>query len=122
MAVIITRHSFDAAHRIIGIKSKCERLHGHTYTLEVHAEGPVKDNGMVMDFSHVKAIVKEHILKQLDHNDLNKVLPVNPTAENIALWILKKLQPLLGLTIRTIRLWETPNACVEVSADDLSDL
>ena len=40
-------------------------------------------DGMVVDFSHIKQVVKE----QLDHHNLNEVLSFNPTAENIARWI-----------------------------------
>ena len=38
---------------------------------------------MVVDFTHIKQAVE----KQLDHNNLNDVLPFNPTAENIAFWV-----------------------------------
>lgn len=38
---------------------------------------------MVIDFAHIK----EQIHGRLDHANLNEVLDFNPTAENIAKWI-----------------------------------
>ena len=40
-------------------------------------------NGMVTDFTEIKRLVHGHI----DHTNLNEVLKFNPTAENIARWI-----------------------------------
>ena len=42
---------------------------------------------MVVDFTHIK----KQISDKLDHNDLNKVLTFNPTAENIAKWICEQI-------------------------------
>ena len=38
---------------------------------------------MVVDFAHIK----KNIEYALDHKNLNEIIPVNPTAENIAHWI-----------------------------------
>ena len=42
---------------------------------------------MVVDFSHIKEVVKG----KLDHQNLNDVLSFNPTAENIAHWICEQI-------------------------------
>lgn len=101
---------FDAAHNLPNYKGKCERLHGHTYKLEVVIEDKVKDDGVVLDFGIMKDIVKEEVLDRLDHQDLNKIVDY-PTAENIVEWIYKGLKHKLPLY--SIRLWEGKGKWVE---------
>lgn len=85
--------TFDAAHALTQYYGKCENLHGHTYRLEVTVEGPVHENGMVVDFVLLKRIVKRVVLSQLDHKNLNDHFE-NPSAENIATWIWEQLADL----------------------------
>lgn len=82
----------SAAHSLtLDYKSKCTRTHGHNWLITVHLQGEtLNQNGMLMDFSEIKRLVKE----PLDHHNLNEVLPFNPTAENIAKWVFDLLQPL----------------------------
>jgi 6-pyruvoyltetrahydropterin/6-carboxytetrahydropterin synthase len=110
--VNITRgFTFDAAHVLPWHRGKCSRMHGHTYRLEVTVTGPLDPNGIVMDFSDLKRIVREHVLNPLDHTLLNDQID-NPTAERVALHILCTLQP--HLPVHAIRLWETADCSVEV--------
>lgn len=96
--MLITREfSFDSAHRLTDYYGKCERMHGHTYKLQITLDGKVQKNGLVIDFVVLKRIVKKHVLDKLDHNILNDVVD-NPSAENLVVWIwdqLKDLQKLL---------------------------
>ncbi len=96
--------TFDSAHFILDDKgSPCEEPHGHTYKLRVVVEGPVKKDGMVIDFSEIKRIVNERVMPKVDHKDLNKLLK-NPTAENIAVWIFDTLKPRMNVV--SVRVWE----------------
>lgn len=145
MLTITRQLEFDAGHRIPDHKSQCRNLHGHRYALLITLKGEVveqdgqSDNGMVMDFSDVKALAKEHLVDKWDHaflvyekdlvvkrflNDLpeHKTVVLNrvPTVENlarIAFDILKEVyRDRYGrdLSLSKIRLYETPNCWAEI--------
>ena len=60
---------FDAGHRVFNANaSKCEKLHGHHYKVELTFMAKKLDNGIVLDFSLIKDRVKNWIDKHWDHN------------------------------------------------------
>ena len=58
--------TFDSSHMLDGHDGKCQNLHGHTYKLEITVSAPIiqggAKDGMVMDFTDLKAIVKSGAL------------------------------------------------------------
>lgn len=139
MFKIAKEFSFDMAHMLDGHDGKCKNLHGHTYTLQVEIRGELHSsgakNGMVMDYSDLKKVVKSHILDQMDHafiydstsekeckvaellNSLESKtfgIPARTTAEQMAKYIFDTLTQ-VGLPVSLIRLWETPTSYCEYS-------
>jgi 6-pyruvoyltetrahydropterin/6-carboxytetrahydropterin synthase len=108
--------SFEAAHELPWHAGKCKRLHGHHYRVEVTVEGPIGDNGVVIDFDDVKGVVRAEVVDRYDHQYLNDFLP-NPTAELVADDIWKRLSA-AGLNVVALRLWETPDSSVELRAGE----
>jgi 6-pyruvoyltetrahydropterin/6-carboxytetrahydropterin synthase len=79
----------SASHSLnLSYSSKCERLHGHNWFITVHCRAKeLNEDGMVVDFTHIK----ETVMARLDHQNLNEILPFNPTAENMARWICEQI-------------------------------
>ncbi|ARP86449.1 6-carboxytetrahydropterin synthase QueD [Bordetella genomosp. 9] len=140
MISVTRRLEFDAGHRIPDHRSQCRNLHGHRYVLEITLAGDVvdapgaSDNGMVMDFSDIKAIAKAHVVDAWDHAFLvyagdtavrgfleslpgHKTVVIDriPTVENLARIAFEILQPQYlrhygrDLRLARVRLYETPN-------------
>ena len=107
----------EAAHWLPNVPEghKCARLHGHSFSIEVHVSGPVhKEAGWVMDFAELRKVFQP-VFDQLDHHCLNEIEGLeNPTSENLARWIWPQLVPgLKGLRLSKVVVRETCNAgCV----------
>ncbi len=75
-------------HLSLNYESKCEKLHGHNWIVQIYVESEKLDeNGMVLDFTRIKKEIHDF----LDHKNLNELFDFNPTAENIAYWIAYKV-------------------------------
>ncbi len=133
------RIEFDAAHRVREHESKCRFLHGHRYVVEASFSANNLDNlGRIIDFGVVREKLGGWIDDNWDHNTIlweadaelgaliavnteQKIyyLPYNPTAENMAVYLLEKICPLLfkesGVQCTKIKLYETPNCYAEVT-------
>jgi 6-pyruvoyltetrahydropterin/6-carboxytetrahydropterin synthase len=136
---------FEMAHALWNYNGLCKNIHGHSYKLYVTIIGvPLNDtndpnNGMLVDFSVLKALVKTNVLSYYDHSlilfknsppELLKnvsqmfekfhIVDFQPTCENLVLDITNKiLEKLPGdLKLHSIRLNETATAYAEWYADD----
>lgn len=134
------RIEFDTAHRVMQHEGKCKHLHGHRYALEAtFAANGLDDLGRIVDFSVIKEKLGGWINDNWDHatilfdkdqelgSSIEKItgqkiyyLNANPTAENMAEYILREICPKLfselDISCTHIRLYETPNCFVDVAA------
>ena len=79
---------FSAAHFLIFPDGSAERLHGHNYRVYVEIEARLSRFGLVLDFQHVKPLVRdlcseldEHWLVPGDHAELTCELRPDGVAE-----------------------------------------
>ncbi|WP_159600103.1 6-carboxytetrahydropterin synthase QueD [Agromyces humi] len=104
--------SFESAHFLPNVPDghKCGRMHGHSYTVEVHVRGAVDDeSGFVQDFGDLSTAFAP-ISAQLDHRLLNDIEGLeNPTSEHLARWMWDRLSVALPL-LHAIVVSETPRS------------
>jgi 6-pyruvoyltetrahydropterin/6-carboxytetrahydropterin synthase len=127
MKVTVSRKAhFNAAHRLYNaawsdarnstVFGKCANpnYHGHNYELIVAVKGEIHpETGFVMDMKILKNLIEKEVEEKLDHKNLNEEVEafktLNPTAENIAVVIWKKLRSKIDKTLElSITLYETP--------------
>jgi len=118
---VAVEKTFSAAHALRGYRGKCERLHGHTWKVRTVFSGTrLNKLGMLADFTEIKALLDE-ILAAVDHRYINEVPPfdtINPTAENIAMYIYKQLaaKPRIfkGVRLAEVTVWESETSSATV--------
>ncbi len=133
MVHITRRERFSAAHKLTREEwsaeqnaetfGKCSNpnWHGHNYDLWVTVKGePSSETGFVANLSEVGRIVKERVIKQVDHKNLNLDVEFMKgkltSTENLAIAIWEQIQPeidKLGCSLHCIKLQETENNYVE---------
>jgi len=138
MYTVVCRLCFAAAHRVAGHEGQCRFLHGHNYLLFVYVEAEALDPvGRVIDFSDIKTRLGGWIDSNWDHTTIiwekdielldaiapfcrggkPFLLPYNPTAENLARYVLEVVCPQqfegTGITVTRVRIWETENCSAE---------
>jgi len=96
---------FEAAHLLPKLPKshKCRRLHGHSFKVDIVVAGECDTRlGWLMDYADIAAAFKP-LLEKLDHRYLNEIPGLkNPTSEEIAVWIWRKLKPKLPLLVEIV--------------------
>lgn len=137
--------SFEMAHALRNYDGPCRNVHGHSYRLFVTISGtPVSDiqnpkNGMVIDFSDLKNIVKKEIINVFDHATtvsgsyddkmldsfkmmLGNVIIVDyqPTCENLVANFASRIRKHLPgkVKLHSLKLYETATSSAEWYASD----
>ena len=92
---LVTSFGFEASHQLPHAPehSKCRRLHGHSWKVDVHVAGSLDPGtGWVVDYDDIQAAC-EPLRDALDHRHLNEIDGLdNPTSEMIAIWIWERLE------------------------------
>ena len=138
IAQLIRRVRFSAAHRYrkkewtdeknVDVFGLCARpnYHGHNYACVVTVEGPIDPvTGMVIDLEQLDRALETEVVARFDHRNINLEVPefadggLIPTGENLARFILDRVQSALGsgVRVRSVRIDEDENLSAVVIRD-----
>lgn len=130
MIVVERYHDISMGHRVVGHEHKCRHLHGHNYRVYFTCTAPELDDlGRVIDFGVIKSCLctwlEEHwdhkmmlweqdpllpALQELTPDDV-VVVPFNPTAEQMAMYLVREVGPRrlegTGVRLVSVRIDET---------------
>jgi 6-pyruvoyltetrahydropterin/6-carboxytetrahydropterin synthase len=117
-AELTRRVTFAAAHRYRrpewtdarndAVFGACARLsyHGHSYTCDVTVRGPIDPlTGFVVDLGELDRVLAREVRDRFDHRNINEDVPefadgrLVPTGENLARFILDRVQSALGAAV-----------------------
>jgi len=103
---LIVKDKFSSAHFLENYDGKCERMHGHTFEIEVALDVvTLEKSGISIDFTLIKAYLKE-ILP--DHQVLNDLYDFSPSAENLSRYFYHKIKE--KYPVSSVMIWESENA------------
>ena len=129
---LTSRYRFSASHRLDTpalspqenqkLYGKCNNPHGHghDYVLEITVDGPVDQNGQVVNREALDAVVRERVLTRLDHKNLNADIPELAgsvtTTENLATLVREALTKgwTLPARLARVRISETARNTFEL--------
>ncbi len=135
---ITRRFQWAMGHTLKDHDGPCRNLHGHNYVGYFTLEAPELDGqGMVLDFGKIKEVIGRYIDGEVDHrffvnyqdSRCLKLLDVdstvvavqfNPTAENLAIWLMNTTGELMipfGMSCTKVLLYETENCYAEVTRE-----
>jgi 6-pyruvoyltetrahydropterin/6-carboxytetrahydropterin synthase len=136
---------FEMAHVLWNYDGPCRNVHGHSYRLFVTLSGvPIDEpgnpkNGMVIDFTDLKKIIKKEIISIFDHSvvvserfdterlDMFKklfgntvVVNYQPTCENLVMDFADRIARHLPerILLHSLKLYETANSFAEWYSSD----
>lgn len=145
MEIVIENLHFSSAHRLMHHPGKCSHMHGHNFGVKCtfYGNDPDPDTGMLIDFGDIKSVVNKCVdfmdhaaIMNVDDKDWIRflqrqennliVLGTEPTAEEIAKFLFKKIQEIVDtnpkfegkIVLTAVQIWETPKYSATYFLDD----
>ncbi len=103
---LVVKEKFSSAHFLEHYKGKCEKMHGHTFEVEVYFRVmELNKSGIGIDFTELKNYLKDLLP---DHKVLNEIFDFSPSAENLSRYFYYKIKE--KYPVSKVMVWESDNA------------
>jgi len=110
---LIVKQKFSAAHFLSHYSGKCEKMHGHTFELQVHiGAGALDRSGISIDFTILKDYLRQIVP---DHQVLNEIYDFSPSAENLARYFFEQIKT--KYPVIRVMVWESEDAGAAYAED-----
>jgi len=110
---LVVKQKFSSAHFLENYRGKCEKMHGHTFELEVFLRTSELDkSGISIDFGPVKDFLRGLVP---DHKVLNEVYDFSPSAENLARYFYRRIKDTYPVV--KVIVWESEDAGAAYAED-----
>jgi len=110
---LVIRQKFSSAHFLENYKGKCEKMHGHSFEVEVHLRTVELDkSGISIDFGPIKEYLRNLVP---DHRVLNEAYDFSPSAENLARYFFGQIRQ--KYPVVKVMVWESEDAGAAYAED-----
>jgi len=110
---LIVKQKFSAAHFLLHYSGKCEKMHGHTFELQVQiGVNELDRSGISIDFTRLKDYLRQIVP---DHQVLNDMYDFSPSAENLARHFFEQIKS--TYPVRRVTVWESEDAGAAYAED-----
>jgi 6-pyruvoyltetrahydropterin/6-carboxytetrahydropterin synthase len=116
VATLSVEAKAEMAHRLHSWQTKCNRLHGHSWTLRLFVKGRTNHHGIVVDFGALKRELNTVIDAELDHytlihaddplaGDLKsyegvRLVDFQPTSENLCRYLYDRFRSVFSTALQ----------------------
>jgi 6-pyruvoyl-tetrahydropterin synthase len=89
-----------------------------SFKLEVTVRKKIEHIGSGVDLESLKEVVDKNLVKRLEKQSLDDIIPMEAMCENLVDWIWHELEPyveLVNCELYKVGLWESPTSKIELA-------
>ena len=98
-------------------RAECKETSENAFKLEVTVSRKLAETERAINFDNLKDVLQKNLVKKLDNQYLDKIVPVKTTCENLVNWMWNEIEPyveLMNCQLERVGLWENSTSKAEI--------